>query len=112
MLFLPLMVILLFSRPILGVLGQEEEVIEHASTYILISLFSIYLFAMYDLTKRFLNCLRTTWVPMVTQVCATLLHIFWCHLFVNVMEWDLYGLGLASTLTLSLIHISEPTRPY
>ena len=98
-LFIPLMVILLFTKPILGILGQQEEVIVHANTYVIDNLLSVYLMGMYDLNKRFLNCLKTTWVPMISQVLATLLHIFWCHLFVTVFEWDLHGLGLASTLT-------------
>ena len=28
-----------------------------------------------------------------------MLHIVWCHIFVSVWGWDLYGLGLATTLT-------------
>ena len=93
------MAILLFAKPILRTFGQQEEVIEHANTYLLDNLFSVYLMGMYDLNKRFLNCLKTTWIPMITQVLTTLLHIFWCHLFVTVYGWDLHGLGLASTLS-------------
>ena len=63
--FLPLMLVLLFTKPILGALGQQEEVIEHAYTYVISNLLSVYLLGMFDLTKRFLNCLKTTWVPMV-----------------------------------------------
>ena len=54
---------------------------------------------MFDLTKRFLNCMKTTWVPMIAQVAATFLHIYWCHLFVEQKEWDIIGLGLASSIT-------------
>ena len=63
--FLPLMLVLLFTKPILGALGQQEEVIEHAYTYVISNLLSVYLLGMFDLTKRFLNCLKTTWVPMI-----------------------------------------------
>ena len=63
--FLPLVLILLFTKPILSAMGQQEDVIEHANTYVLANLLSVYLLAMFDLTKRFLNCLKTTWVPML-----------------------------------------------
>ena len=63
--FLPLMLILLFTKPILRALGQQEEVIDHAHTYVVSNLLSVYFLGMFDLTKRFLNCLKTTWVPMV-----------------------------------------------
>ena len=100
------MMIMFFTKPILSALGQQEEVIEHANSFILSSLASVYLLGMYDLEKRFLNCLRTTWVPMVACVGANLLHILWCHIFVTVLGWDLYGLGFASTLTAFILHSS------
>ena len=98
-LFIPLVSILLFTRQILALFGQEESVIEHAHTYIMANLLSVYMLGMYDMTKRFLNCMQSTWVPMVSQVVATGFHIFWCHIFVVEWKWDLLGLGLASTLT-------------
>ena len=61
---------------------------------------------MFDLEKRFLNCLKTTWVPMIANVGANLLHILWCHIFVTVWGWDVYGLGIANTLT-SFIKLSS-----
>ena len=36
---------------------------------------------------------------MVAQVVATGFHALWCHIFVVEWQWDLQGLGLASTLT-------------
>ena len=98
-LFIPLVSILLFTRQILTLLGQEETVVEYAHTYIMVNLLSVYMLGMYDMTKRFLNCMQSTWVPMVAQVVATGFHILWCQIFVVELGWDLQGLGLASTLT-------------
>ena len=98
--FAPLAVtLILFTKPILKTLGQEESVIEHARKFILFNLFSVYLLGMYDMVKRYLNCHKQTWIPMIAQVIATTLHIVWCYLFVLRLEWDLLGLGLASTMT-------------
>ena len=40
---------------------------------------------------------------MIAQIVATMLHVFWCHLFVTELGWDLKGLGLASTLTSAIL---------
>ena len=79
---------MLFTKPILSALGQQPDVIEHANEFILAGLLSVYLEGMFDLEKRFLNCLKTTWVPMIANVGANLLHILWCHIFVTVWGWD------------------------
>lgn len=40
---------------------------------------------------------------MICQALASLLHIYWCHLFVTEYGWDLHGLGLAINLTSLLL---------
>ena len=73
--------------------------IEHAFQFIILNLPGAYFLGMFDLTRRFLNCFKTTWVPMLCQVMIIALHLFWCHLFVNRLEWDLKGLAMAQNLT-------------
>lgn len=97
--FIPLSVLLCFAGPVLKATGQDEEVIEYAMIYVLVNLPGVYLDGMFDLTKRFLNCCRATWIPMLAQIVATVLHIFWCHVFVVHMEWGIAGIGLALTVT-------------
>ena len=63
--FIPLASILLFTREVLMFLGQEESVVEHAHTYIIANLPSVYMLGIYDMTKRFLNCMESSWVQMV-----------------------------------------------
>ena len=72
---------------------------EEAYKYIMTSLPSMYFLGLFDLKKRFLNCMKISWVPMVAQVGGTLLHIFWCYLFVTKLEMDVVGLGIASNIT-------------
>ena len=43
--------------------------------------------------------MRETWVPMIAQIVATCFHCLLCHVFIVEWGWDMYGLGLASTLT-------------
>ena len=58
-----------------------------------------YFLGQFDLTKRFLNCLKVTWIPMIAQVGATLLHFVWCEIIVMRWGWDIVGLGVAHTIT-------------
>ena len=63
--FVPLLIILLFTKPILSALVQDDEVSEYARQYVFVNLPGVYFLGMFDLTKRFLNCMKTTWVPMI-----------------------------------------------
>ena len=65
----------------------------------MVSLPSMYFLCMFDLKKRFLNCMKISWVPMVAQVGGTIIHIGWCYLFVTVLKLDVVGLGIASNIT-------------
>ena len=63
---------------------------------------------MFDMKKRYLNCMNIAWVPMVAQIGGTLLHIFWCYLLVIKFNLDIAGLGLATFITnLSLVIMIE-----
>lgn len=103
LLLIPIFLLLIFTKPLLGLLGQDAAVIEHANTFILAAMPSVYFWSQNDLLKRFLSCLNTTWVPMIAQVVASCLHILWCELFVVKWGWDLVGLGLAESLTSFLL---------
>ena len=67
--------------------------------YISICLPGVYFQVMFDLKKRFLNCMTISWVPMLAQMGGTLLHILWCHIFVTKLDLGVHGLGLATAIT-------------
>ena len=64
--FIPLVVLILLSRKLLAGLGTDAKTLEYAFEYIVICLPGIYFQAMFDLKKRFLNCMKISWVPMLT----------------------------------------------
>jgi MATE family multidrug resistance protein len=59
----------------------------------------IYFLGLLDSNRRFLNCLGHQTGPMVIQVITTSLHLLWCYILVDVMEWGAAGAGVATTLT-------------
>ena len=82
--------------------------IEHAELYILICMPGIYLRSMFDMKKRFLNCMNIVQVPTLAQIGATILHIFWCYFLAEHLELQVFGLGLASLITdLSMVIMIE-----
>ena len=40
-----------------------------------------------------------SWVPMTAQIVATVMHPFWCYLFVIVYKLDIVGIAIAYTIT-------------
>ena len=103
--YIPLAILLSFSDTLLIWLGQDDLVVHHASNYIVMTLPAVYFYSMFDLTKRFLNCMNVAWVPMTATVIATILHPFWCYLFVIILGMDITGIAIAYTITQSTLII-------
>ena len=97
--FIPQVVVLSFSSTIFHWFGQDPEVCLQAQRYIVRAMLGMYFQGLYDLNKRWLNCLKITWVPMIAQTCGTLIHIGWCHLFTVRLQYGVEGLGYANTIT-------------
>ena len=97
--FFPLASILLFSEQILVGIGQDPLVSAHVQEFIMYTLPALYCYCMFDLTKRFLNCMTISWVPMTAQIVATVLHPFWCYYFVIVRKLDIDGIAISYTIT-------------
>ena len=97
--FIPLATILTMSEQILISLGQDPQVSAYAQEFIMYMLPALYCYCMFDLTKRFLNCMTISWVPMTAQIVATVMHPFWCYLFVIVYKLDIVGIAIAYTIT-------------
>lgn len=77
------------------------------------------MYCHFDLYKRWLSCMRITFVPMVAMFVASLLHIPFCLLFINIFDMDIRGLAMALSVTdfilLSTVMVygncSEKVRP-
>ena len=63
------------------------------------SLPGFYCCGLFDLNKRWLNCFKITLVPMIAQVLGTVLHVYWCYLFIEKLDYGVEGLGYATSIT-------------
>ena len=68
-------------------------------TYINCYLPGLFMFAMGDLQRRFLNSMGYTYVPLVCQFISIALHGFWLYVFTSHFGLGIYGIGLAGVLT-------------
>ena len=99
MVFIPLAVLISFIEPVLIFLKQDPVVAEHAQQFIILTLPWLYLIALFDLYKRFLNCMTKSYVPMVAMLTTLIVHPLLCYLFVVVLEYDIVGIGIAYNLS-------------
>jgi Na+-driven multidrug efflux pump len=60
---------------------------------------AVYLYGLVDAERRFLNCLKRNFVTLMVQSIGTLFHIFACYFFVDILNYDIQGIGLASIIT-------------
>ena len=58
---------------------------------------AIFCYGQYDLYKRWLACMRITFVPMVAMCIATCMHLPFCLLFMNAFGLGIVGLAVASS---------------
>ena len=60
---------------------------------------AVYLYGLVDAERRFLNCLRRNFVTLVVQTIGTLFHVLACYFLVDILNYDIQGIGLASIIT-------------
>ena len=87
---------------------QDPLACYYAQKYINLVLPGIYCFALYDCTRSYLNSMREAFIPMVSEIIGTIVHIFLCYLFVTVYNLGIEGIALAMGITqlIQLIVIS------
>lgn len=83
--YIPLAIIAaFFVEDALLAMGQDSEVARLTQIQVWYNLPSFLFWAQFDLYKRWLLCIRNTFVPMVAMIVITLLHLPLCLIFVEV----------------------------
>ena len=97
--FIPLAVVpMAFGENILLALGQDPEVAKLTQIQLYYQMPAMFFYGHYDLYKRWLACMRITFVPMVAMFVGTFLHIPLCFLLMDYFDMGIKGLGLASSI--------------
>ena len=69
---------LLNSKAILILLGQDEEISTLTQEYVTYYMPALLLYGICDLHRKFLNCFSKNMLPMIAFTISCALHPFWC----------------------------------
>ena len=92
-------VFLWFTRAELMAMGFEKDLSEHIGTFIRWMTLDFFFCLFFEVTRFYLVAQNAFYVPAYVLTITTILHIFWCHLFINVLGLELVGMSLARTVT-------------
>ena len=89
---------LVFGEQILLAIGMDAEVSRLSQIQIWVHMPSTFFYGHYDLQKRWLACMRITFIPMVAMFVAITLHISLCFLFLYYFNMGVIGIALSNTI--------------
>ena len=112
LIFVPLTLMMSYSDSILEALNQDAEVTQYAFSYILLSTPGTFFFLMFDLTRKFLNSMTITWIPMTAQLFATAMLPFWCHVMLEQYDGMILGLAMAYNMTQFILFMTVTILAY
>lgn len=96
---IPIIIIFALSDKILVGLGQDPQVSHISRVYVTILIPGVWALGQFDATKRFLSAQYSTDIPVWTQLVTTILHFFWCWLFIWKLDGKEKGAALATNIT-------------
>jgi len=98
---IPIIIIFSLSDKILVGLGQDPQVSHISRVYVTILIPGVWALGQFDATKRFLSAQYSTQIPVWVQLFTTILHFFWCWLF--IWNWDMKEKGAAFATNITWI---------
>lgn len=98
-LFLPMTLLLLQTESVFSLLGFDPLAAHYSFLYIVHLLPGLLCLGLLDINRRFLVTMGYQNAPMCIQLLITAMHVGWCWVAVEKMEWGIKGTAIATTLT-------------
>lgn len=86
----------------LKLLGQPPVASDIAQEYVHVFMPGIFMFALSDCQRRFLNCLGLSRVPFYTIIFSNVCHIALCHLLIKEWDWGIRGVAWSNNIVNAL----------
>lgn len=99
MLYVGICFVLWFSKAELILFGFKEDLAAEIGSFIRYLLLDLLFYSIFESTRFYLLAQNIFHIPAYALLLSTTLHIFWCHLFVNVFGLGLLGVAIARTIT-------------
>ena len=91
--------LLWFTTPILLSMGYNELLANQVGLVAKSLMINILVYPFFEVTKFYLVAQNIFNIPAYIIGITGTLHIFWCHLFINELEYGLVGMAMARTIT-------------
>jgi len=96
---IPIIFIFAFSDKILISIDQDAAVATTARTYVTLMIPGVWAMGQFDSSKKFLSSQMKNQIPVWVQLFTTILHFFWCNLFIVSMGKRERGAAAATNIT-------------
>lgn len=96
---MPVAIMFLFADTILIAVGQDPKISKMARDYVVWCLPGVFAIAQFDCIKRYLQSMLMSEISTYCQVSTTVIHFFWCWLFVTKCKMAVGGVALALNIT-------------
>ena len=83
--FIPMAVILIFSRQILNAFGIDSEASYYASIYIYANIPGVFFLSQFDAMRNYLNAMHQSQIILKATIFAAIIHVPICYLLVYVL---------------------------
>ncbi|CDW80600.1 na+-driven multidrug efflux pump [Stylonychia lemnae] len=106
---IPIILIFVVSDKLLIYIGQDAQIAEISKQFSLMMMPGIWAMTQFDVIRKYMIAQRQNTIPVYIQFFTMILHFGWCHLFISVYEWSVFGAALATNITylLNLIIIDH-----
>jgi MATE family multidrug resistance protein len=91
--------LVIFTKPILILIGQDEVVAQLSADYCYAILPALFFGLLFNTTLRYLQAMNVFKPGMVVTFITLLFHPIWCYFLVFYYEYDLVGSGVALSIT-------------
>ena len=92
-------ILLWFTAPVLKSMGYEEDLANEVGLLMKILVPNALIYPLFDITKYYLLAQNVFDIPAYIVVFTNIVHIFWCHLFINHLNAGLIGVAVARLIT-------------
>lgn len=97
--------LVIYTGELLLMIGQDTRVATIASSFAHSMLPSIFLAIQYQASLRYLQAMNIFTPGMIITMITAILHSLWCFVFINVLDLNVIGAGIAMAITQLLNNI-------
>lgn len=102
-LFVPMLILFIFSDKMLLALKMDAKVVPHAWYYIMGMAPSVFLIGQHDIQRKFLTSTGHAEQQMKVQIVCTVIHLGFNLVFVSWLGLNIIGVCIATLLTNILV---------